>query len=138
MIHQASQDAGLSGNRVLAVARFSGIAVTQHVDGDDAKACFSKTQENFAPDESRRSETVNQDQRRSFRISGLLVMNADAVEVYETGMVGMKNDVAVTVPVGVARSHEQLTGNGENCGASDPVTFLQMIRAIRVSRYLSR
>ncbi len=112
-IEQTYQQARLSGDGVFTVSRFAGVAKAQHVDRDHAEAGGGEAEENFAPNESRRRESVNQHERRREWVAGFLVVNANAVHVYEAGVVGMKNDVTIAVPVGIARAHEQLSSNPE-------------------------
>ncbi len=69
---------------------------------------------------------MNQNERGRVWIARFLVMNANAIDVDEARMLGMKNNVAALVPVSVARPQEQLAGNGNRCSPCDPVTFLHL------------
>ena len=67
---------------------------------------------------------MNQDKRRRVYIAGFLVVNANAVNIDEARVIGMKNDFAVLLPISVTRTREQLAGNGKSSSTRDPVTFL--------------
>jgi hypothetical protein len=69
---------------------------------------------------------VNQQHRGRVYITGLLVMNANAVDIDEARMFGMKNDIATLLPVGVTWSKQKLAGDGERCSPCDPVSFLHI------------
>jgi hypothetical protein len=51
-------------------------------------------------------------------------MNANAINIDEARVLGMKNNIATLVPVSIAWTQEQLAGNGRCGSACDPVTFL--------------
>ena len=69
---------------------------------------------------------MNQNERRCFSIAGFLVVNTNTINIDEVRMFGMKNDVATLIPVSIAWTQEQLTGNSGCCGTCDPISFLHL------------
>jgi len=67
---------------------------------------------------------VNQYHRGRIYVASLLVMNANALDIDEARMLGMKNDIATLVPVGIAWSKQKIAGDGERCSTCDPVSLL--------------
>jgi hypothetical protein len=47
---------------------------------------------------------VDKKKCRSVWVSGFLVMNSDAVDIDEAGVIGMEEDFAVSGPVSIARA----------------------------------
>ena len=111
-VEQTNQQARLSRDSVFTVSRFAGVAKAEHIDRDHAKAGGSEAEENFAPNESRRRKAVNQNEHRRVCIARFLVVNTNPLDVYEARVVGVKDDVAIAVPVSIARACEKSRHDG--------------------------
>src|SRR6185369_571128 len=96
------------------------------VQSDHAITRSSEWQKHFAPHERRRCEPVDQDERGRVSVACFLVMNANAVDVDETRMLGMKNDIAALLPISITRPRQKLACNGECRRTRNPVTFLHL------------